>query len=132
VDTSKRRPGRKPKKVVGQDRSAINFRIEAKLRRELVAAAKAANRSLAAQIEHCISFALAAEKVIGDVREYAGRRKRAIDIQAGAAPSPGRFLTEEEAKHFITDEQFKAEIAEVRRLAEAAMAKASAKDDEPA
>jgi hypothetical protein len=121
MDASKRKPGRKPKKVIGKGRSAINFRIEAKLRRELVEAAKDANRSLAAQIEWCIGYALLAQKTIGDVEQYRRMSMKAIDAQSGK--SPGRFLT---------DEELKAEIAEVRRLAEAAMAKASAKDDEAA
>ena len=55
---SELRRGRPPKKIIGKGRSAINFRIEAKRRRELVEAAKNANRSLAAQIEWCIDYAL--------------------------------------------------------------------------
>jgi hypothetical protein len=79
--------------MTGKDRSAINFRIEAKLRRELVEAAKASNRSLAAQIEWCIQYTLAAEPVIGDVKEYERKAKHAIDVRTGLEP----FMSAEDA-----------------------------------
>jgi hypothetical protein len=93
MDTSKRGPGRPPKKAVGKGRSGINFRIDAGLRRELVQAAKDSNRSLAAQIEWCIRYSLTAEPIIGDVRQYERMRRKAIEAQAGK--SPGKFITQE-------------------------------------
>jgi hypothetical protein len=123
MNSSKRGPGRPPKKAVGKGRSGINFRIDAGLRRELVQATKDSNRSLAAQIEWCIRYALTAERTIGDVKQYERRAKRAIDIQTGVAPSPGRFVTEDELK---------AEIAALRKSIAESLMPPRADDDEAA
>ena len=76
------RIGRPPKKVVGKGRSNVNFQINAELRRELVEAAAKANRSLSAQIEWCIGYALTTEKQ----SERLGRRADAY--RDGTLPSP--------------------------------------------
>ena len=111
--TTKRRPGRPPKTAIGKGRSNVNFQIDAPLRRDLVTAAKEANRSLSAQIAWCIRYALLAQRTLGDLEEYRRRSMKAIDAQAGK--SPGRFLTEEEAKNFITEERLKTEMDELRQ-----------------
>jgi hypothetical protein len=120
MGTPKRRPGRPPKRVVGKGRSGINFQIDATLRRELVKAAEDSNRSLAAQIEHCIRYALTAEPIIGDVRRYEEMRTKALAAQTGEPP--GRFVTEDELK---------AEIAAVRKSIESLLPP-KADDDEAA
>jgi hypothetical protein len=95
-----RRPGRPPK-YAADTRSNINFRISNKTRALLAEAAKQSGRSLSAQIEHCIEYALLGERTLGDLKEYERRAKRAIDIQTGAAALPGGFITEEQAKQLV-------------------------------
>jgi hypothetical protein len=120
----------RPTKYADQPRSAINFRISNKTRERLVEAAKQSGRSLSAEIEHCIEYALLAQKTIGDVEQYRRMSMKAIDAQAGK--SPGRFLTEEEAKSFVTDEQLKAEIAALRKSIAESLMPPKPDDDEAA
>jgi hypothetical protein len=138
--TSQHRVGRQPKKAV-KGRSGMNFRINASLRRELVEAAAAANRSIAAEIEHLIAFGLAAEKTLGDLKEYQRKVERGINVKYGLEPSPGGFIPTEEAEeflqgkrdHLIPSKFTEAERVEIQRMVDDAMRKSVAelikKDD---
>ena len=103
--TTEHRVGRPPKRRIGKGRSNINFQINAPLRRELVEAAAKANRSLAAQIEWCISYALATAPATP---------------QSKPPPSPSGFITEEEASRRLTPEEWE-HIIEEKLRAERAM-----------
>lgn len=98
----------------------MNFRVTGKLKAALQKAADANNRSLSQEMAHRMELSFVYEQTIGDVRRYEKERKRAVDIQTGAAPPPGRFITEQELK---------AELAELRRSIAASLAP---KNDEAA
>jgi len=98
TDEAPSKRGRPPNaKLPEQKRRGFNFRMTEKARQQLVDAVKISGRSLAAEMEYRLNVSFVYEAVIGDVRDYEQRAKRAIDIQAGRVDPPGKFLTEEEA-----------------------------------
>jgi TraY domain len=144
---TKRGRGRPPK-YAGTGRRNFNFRITEKTRQRLIETVKETGRSLSEEIEWRIDHSFLCEDILGDVKDYERRAKRAIDIQQGRTSPPGRFVTEEEARALIkaaiqeelpggatspkTPEENQAESAEVRRMAADPTKPPPADDDEAA
>jgi len=109
---------KKPREV--KDRHAT-FRMTPRLKDALEAAAKSSRRTLSQEIEFRLEQSFIYEKTIGDVKQYERMRKRAIRIQSGEEPSPGRFIEEAEVPpQYVTEEQLREEIDTLRKsIAEA-------------
>src|SRR5262249_3635975 len=97
------RRGGRPKPAAQRKRNNLTFRARDQLRADLGAAAESNRRSLSEEIEHRLQPSFVYEKTIGDVQEYERMRKRAIDVQADPAKSPGRFMTEAEIRKMVDD-----------------------------
>jgi hypothetical protein len=89
--------GRPPKASSERRNDTITFRVRASLGDRLRKTASKSNRSLSDEIEYRLMHSLAVEEQFRDLDEYVEKTKRTSRIQHGLEPSPGGFMSAEDA-----------------------------------